>query len=136
MTEYLHLTPLIPLPEIQCLRPFKAVVLVEMPVESDWQWQVSQWLVASGCLYMMAWGLECSSWDDTVDWANLEMFNYGDIPDNAFVMTTWHEKENLKDLLWFAKYTIQHPDVSLENMLLLHIAQFNQEKILEMYNTL
>jgi hypothetical protein len=134
MIEYLRLTTQTPLPNIQHLRPFKAVVIVEIPVDSDWQWQVSQWLVASGCLYMMAWGFECSSWDDAVDWANLEMFNYGNIPDNAFVMTTWHEKQSLKNVLWFAKYTAIHPDVSLQNTLLLAISCNNNKKILELYN--
>ena len=57
---------------IDGLRPFKCLILVTEKVAGPWQHSVSEWLVASGCLYMMAWGVNCSSWDDSVDIANLE----------------------------------------------------------------
>jgi len=94
---YLHLpvghTP----PSLEGPRPFKAVLVIEQQVTSEWQSLVSDWLVQSGCLSMAAWGFDCSSWDDSVDYANLSAFNFGEIPEDAFVMTTWHADEPLRE---------------------------------------
>ncbi len=70
---------------------------------------------------MMAWGEDCASWDDSVDLANLEGFDFGEIPDDEFVMTTWHENEPLRQVFWFAKEVANHPAVKLDNFLILHI---------------
>src|SRR5215467_8233133 len=96
--KYLHVTPESDLPDISYLRPFRSVVLIEEPINSEWRAKVSAWLVDAGCLYMMAWGNDCSSWDDSVDIANLEQFNYENIPDERFVMTTWRENEPLAEV--------------------------------------
>ncbi len=119
--RYLQLSPGDKLPKLDGFSPFKAVLIIESDVNSDWQTEASRWLVESGCLYMMAWGKACSSWDISVDLANLEQFDYGDIPDDDFIMTTWHEDEPLKEVLWFAKTTAHHPTVELNNVLFLHI---------------
>ena len=125
--KYLQLQPGSALPDIAAMSPFRAVVIVETSVVSEWQSLVSDWLVQSGCLYMMAWGINCSSWDDSVDAANNGQFNFGEIPENKFVMTTWHDKEPLADLLWFAKNSACHPSVDLDQILLLHISEKNSE---------
>lgn len=78
-------------------RPFAAVVIIEMDVSDEWRDYVSRWLVQSGCLYMMAWGNECSFWDDCVDRALLQAFDFGDIPDDEFILTTWHDDEPLEE---------------------------------------
>jgi len=122
MVLYLLLQPESALPDISTLNPFRAVVIVEEQVTPDWQDKVSSWLVLSGCLYMMAWGNNCSSWDDSVDLANLEVFNFNQIPDANFVMTSWHENEPLKDVFWFSKYSAFHPMVEISNTLILHIS--------------
>ena len=109
------------LPTIGQLGPFKAVLVLEQAVAQDWQDQVSEWLVRSGCLYMMAWGEECSSWDDSVDWANITVTGLDDIPDDQFVMTTWHDDEPLAETFWFAGWTAHHPTVSLEDVIIIHI---------------
>jgi len=71
---------------------------------------------------MMAWGRECSRWDDAVDDANLARFEYGEVPEDQCVMTTWHEDETLSELFWFAKALANHPTVPLNHTVLLHIA--------------
>lgn len=63
--KYLHLIPNGPLPDINCWRPFRAGVIIEAEVNPKWQEAVSEWLVRSGCLYMVAWGIGCCSWDDS-----------------------------------------------------------------------
>ena len=71
---------------------------------------------------MMAWGDGCARWHDSVDWASLEEFDFGDIPDERFVMTTWHENEPLDDVFWFAQFAAQHGDVDLESALIIHVS--------------
>ena len=123
MLEYLRITNEGTLPDINRLKPYKSVVVVETNISSDRQAEISRWLVGSGCLYMMAWGRECSSWDNSVDFANLEEFSYGEIPDDAFVMTTWHESEPLEEVFWFAKNSAFHPSIELDNTLILHLGE-------------
>ena len=125
--EYLYLSPIRPLPELHC-EPYRAVVIIEIPVTADWRGRVSDWLVKSGCLYMMAWGLDCSLWDDSVDYANLDEFEYNDIPDDRFVMTTWHEKESLQDVFWYCKHTARHPTVDLKRTFLIHVSPVKRKQ--------
>lgn len=125
-TEYIHLAPDQELPD-RPVRPFKAVVIVHEPVTAEWQKLVSEWLVASGCLFMLAWGHECSSWDDSVDYANLDAFEDGAVPDDKFVMTTWHDDEPLSEVLWFAAHGAAHSDVPLDLLALVHIARTADE---------
>jgi hypothetical protein len=125
--EYLRIEPRAKLPDIAAAKPFRAVVAIEESVAVEWQIAVSEWLVASGCLYMMAWGTECSSWDDSVDAAALEESGYHDIPEKRFVMTTWHEKETLAEVFWYSKNCANHPKVDLPNTLLVHIGGQERE---------
>jgi hypothetical protein len=112
-------------PDLQHIRPLKAIVVVEENVSPEWRTSASEWLVEQGCLYMMAWGIDCSGWDDSVDWANIERFDYGDIPNEQFVLTTWHEREPLIEVFWFCRYAAMH-DVSLENAVIIHISRVNK----------
>ena len=109
------------LPDVGDLKPFKAIVVIENRPSREWLHRASRWLVDSGCLYMMAWGDDCESWDDSVDLANLEAFDFGDIPDEEDVMTTWHDSESLEDVFRFAKASAHHPTVALDNVLILHV---------------
>ena len=132
--KYLQIEPGEKLPDITELRPFRSIIVIDDETTLDWQSVVSDWLVKSGCLYMMAWGKDCSSWDDSVDLSNLKEFNYGDIPEEKFVMTTWHTKEPLKEVFWLSKNKAFHPTVKLQNTVILHISKMNQEnKLLSEY---
>jgi hypothetical protein len=114
--------------------PFKAVVVIEQAVSDAWRAQVSDWLVRSGCLYMVAWGDQCSAWDDSVDVANLSAFDWGDIPDDDFVMTTWHEREALAEAFWFAKNAAFHPTVDLDRTMIVHVTQHDRgTELLNLY---
>jgi hypothetical protein len=125
---YVHVEPDGKLPALATEGPFRTVIVAEAEVSPEWQSEVSNWLVRSGCLYMVAWGTNCSSWDDSVDEANLEEFSYGDIPEDKFVMTTWHSDEPLSEALWFAKNNAFHPKVDLNHTVLLHIAAQGRER--------
>lgn len=147
---YIHISNDAPLPDIQEYKPFKAVVIIEELVAGYYELRVSRWLVDQGCLCMHAWGLKCTEWDDSVDHANLEKFYYKDIPDEARVMTTWHENQTLKEVFRFAKFDmldqnieerndrgqlISKSEVPYKNMILLPINPIDRQKeILELYN--
>jgi hypothetical protein len=118
---YVRLFPGLAFPTLGLQLPFKAVLIADVTVPGAWQAAASDWLVQSGCLYLMAWGVDCSSWDDSVDWSNLEMFDFKDIPDEAFVMTTWHEDEPLRDTFWFAKNNASHPAGCFLSTVLVHV---------------
>ena len=105
---------------------YRCIVIIEQDVAPEWRELVSHWLVKSGCVYMMAWGYECEAWDDSVDEAILIAFDYGEIPEDKFVMTTWHEDETLEDVFFFAKNAaFARPETS--NFLLLHISEQSKE---------
>lgn len=114
--EYLHLHPDKAPPGLTS-GPFRAVIVSEVAATQDWRKRIAEWLV-----YVVAWGVECEEWHDTVDWAVLEVFDFGDIPDDKFVMTTWHDDEPLSEALWFAGHVALHPEIDLEETVILHVA--------------
>ena len=129
--KYLYLSPDAPLPELNGLHRFKAVLIIESDVSQTWQWDASRWLVSSGCRYMLAWGNDCSAWADAVDEANLERFDYGDIPDEETVITTWHDDEDLEEVFWFAKNRAKHPVLDLNDIVLIHICTVERREEIE-----
>jgi hypothetical protein len=126
--QYLHLAPSGTLPDLAGLRPFKAVVIIASPVTPERQTAISQWLVESGCLYMMAWGDGAAAWEASVQLANRESFPTPEIPDESLVITTWHKVEPLKDVFWFAKHTAMHPCCKIDHVLLVHLSMTEREQ--------
>lgn len=131
---YLHLAPG-DTPSAVIAKPFLAILIAEEQVSGDWRTQIASWLIESGCLYFVAWGRDCEVWHDTVDWAILEAHDFGNIPDDRFVMTTWHDKEPLSEALWFAGNCATHPDVELQSALILHVAEKDERnRVLEAFD--
>ena len=131
---YIHLRPGSVTPKLDDKTPFAAVVAISSEVSNDWRNEVSDWLVESGCRYMLAWGLDCSLWDDSVDLANLEKYEYMSVPDDKSVMTTWHENESLDSVFWFAKTSAVHGSFELTRLIILDIcAETREETIIERY---
>ncbi|MGJ7608915.1 DUF7684 family protein [Variovorax sp. LT1R20] len=131
---YFHVQPGAALPSIGHLAPFRAVVIIEGDVSVKWRADVSDWLVNSGCLYMMAWGRDCTLWDDSVDWANIDQFPFENIPEDRFVVTTWHDRDPLDDVFYFCKHLAIHATVELPQVILLHIApNGNADSMLHAY---
>lgn len=124
--EYIHLPAGAVLPET-CSKLRRVVILIEEKVDPAWQDAVSRWIVGSGCLYMMAWGRDCSSWDDSVDHANLARFDYGDVPDDEFVMTTWHDKEPLHEVFFHARMCAFHPTIEMPLLTILDVREDARE---------
>lgn len=114
--------------------PCRVVVIIDDDVDEDWQGVVSDWIVKLGCLYMMAWGRDCSSWDGSVDYAALKLHKFADIPDEEFVMTTWHDGEPLEEVFCFCKYVAHHPTIDLPKVILIDISSNARgESMLNLY---
>lgn len=128
---YLQIRPGGELPDISRLSPFIAVLAVDEIVDEMWRWEVSRWLVGAGCRYLLAWGKHCESWAESVDDANLEAFDYEDIPADKLVMTTWHEDEELEEVFWFAKNRARHPGLVLGTTIVLHVTQVGKREAIE-----
>src|SRR5688500_7135603 len=56
-------------------------------VTYDEMMSVANWLVPSGCRYVVCAGLNCSEWHDTIDTADI----IRDPSTQNLIMTTWHE---------------------------------------------
>ena len=111
------------------LEAFRCLILIEREVSADDRNTISRALVDGGCLFAMAWGLDCTLWDDSVDWANLECFDYVNVPDDKFVLTTWHSKDTLEEVLYFAKFCslTGYNDQELKELLILDLGQGSRE---------
>lgn len=119
------------MPDLGLEAPFRAVVILDAAYTSEWQDRASEWLVDQGCRYMMAWGPDCSSWDDSVDWAVIGS-GEEDIPDHRFVITSWHENESLEQVMWFAQFwaAFSYDDVPLDDAVLVDVSHQDREAAL------
>ena len=121
--RYLHLAPENDLPVLEGLTAFKAIVMVEAEVPEMTRWDVSRWLVSSGCKYALTWGKEAEAWSESIDDASLEASDYEDVADDQVVITTAHEDEELSEVFWFARHRATHKALELNETLILHIAE-------------
>lgn len=128
---YLHVRPDEELPPIGGLPPFLAVLVVDEVCEEMWRWDVSRWLAASNCRYVAAWGQYCEDWAESVDDANLEAFDYGEVPEERLIVTSSHEDEELEDAFWYARHRARHPVLQLSSTVIVHIAQHGRKGELE-----
>jgi hypothetical protein len=130
---YLHLRPGSP-PPIIVAGPYRVVIIADVAVGDDWLNRIAEWIVAIGSLYVVAWGVDCEKWHDSVDWAVLDVFEFGDIPDERFVMTTWHSDEPISEAFWYAGHCAIHPDVDLSETIILHVtAEAQPDALLQSY---
>lgn len=134
MIRYLHLDTANAVPPVQAHQPFKAVVIGDRPTAPDLRTAMCAWLNAAGCLYLMAWGTDARAWQEGVNLANLQAWDFGTIPDNRLIISTAHEQEELSEVFWFAKYTAMHPCATLDDVWLVHCAAAGrQTEIVELY---
>jgi len=132
---YLHRKPDARSPEFPPPpQPSRVLLISEASTAQSYKEVVAKELTLNGCLYFMAWGRECEAWHDAVDMANIEQFDFKEIPEESLIMTTWHEKEALSEALWFCKNSAFHASVKLSHTVLLHLsAESAEDQILEQY---
>ncbi len=102
------------------LSAFKCLIVVERDIPAEFRARVSEQLVRAGCLYALAWGRECSSWDDSIDWAHLDTQNGAEFREEDHVVTTWHDEDSLADTVAFAR-SCAHPIVTLDDLVVLDL---------------
>ncbi|MCW5556848.1 MAG: hypothetical protein KIT22_03265 [Verrucomicrobiae bacterium] len=82
---------------------------------------ISEQLVLTGCRYAACAGHECSSWDTSVDMAYLATDKHFSPPDETFVMTSWHERRSVKDVMLFGLMCTNFDDHEFTRYLVLSI---------------
>jgi hypothetical protein len=106
-------------------RPFVALVVNnDANISSDDQHAISLALVQSGCQYAVCAGHNCSSWDDSVDLANLEVDP--ELTDDKFVMTTWHSGDTVTDIVFFFLNSTNFNQHKFTDFLILFIGENEQ----------
>jgi hypothetical protein len=132
--KYVHLKPGELPPAVHRADASRVVLIAEAIASSAYREAVARELIESGCLYFMSWGVECEAWHDEVDMASIQKFDFQEIPEDAFVMTSWHERESLSEVFWFCKNNAFHPTVDLKVTVLLHLApNSNEQELLTSY---
>lgn len=121
--RYINITRSADLPDISSFAPFKAILAVEDPVDRERQIEISNWLVAMGCRYVMPCGKGSESWCETVRDANTKAFDPETLEARDFVMTTSHTGESLKSVFWFSKNAANHPEVVFTGTVVIHLAE-------------
>lgn len=134
MFKYLFLPRNVPFSIPKEMSEFKCLILIEREVGEEYRDEISRVLVKAGCLYALAWGIECSAWDDSIDWAYIQFHEFDDCPEEQFVTTTWHEDETLEEVVEFAKHCNAYDHPELKNTLVLDFShQERGEFIKELY---
>lgn len=75
------------------------LVVGDDDISPDEQWSLSQELVRQGCRYAVCFGHDASSWDDSIDMVGV--MNEIEGSPSPFVMTTWHEREPIDEVVRF-----------------------------------
>jgi len=101
---------------------FVALIINNDPEISDAdQYALSLALVRAGCRYAVCIGHNCSTWDDSVDCANIEVDP--DLTESKFVMTTWHENDTTDEIANFFLNCTTFNDNVFTNFLILSVGQ-------------
>jgi hypothetical protein len=58
----------------------------------------------------------------------LQAFDFGDIPDQEHVMTTWHDGDSLDEVFQFAKQRANpmSPDIAIVETLIFHVSSVDR----------
>ena len=124
--HYIQVTATGPLPAIAGYAPFKAVIVLEDPVDAPRRREIAQWLVDSGCLYAMICGRDGESWEDALRRANIERVPLDEMEPRQFVMITRHRYERLRAVFTYADKHARHTHARLENLLVIHVGRDNR----------
>jgi hypothetical protein len=94
-------------------------------------------LVNSKCKYFVTGGLNCEKWHDLADKLILKLiynnvYPNPDVPDNEFVMTTWHKKQPLEKIIFHGLNCTDFGNHKFRDYLIIQIkAGFSKQDILK-----
>lgn len=95
------------------------LVVNRRDISSDEQIQLSDKIVQTRCRYAVCFGHECSSWDDSIDMSYIETHSDFTPRDEDFVMTTWHENEEIEDVVEYFRWNTVFDEFVPKNFLTL-----------------
>jgi len=107
--------------------PFQGEQFVVMLVVSDTnisdveQAALSKEFVQQGCRYAVCTGFRCSSWDDSIDLAAISTDPNFNPPDDRFVMTTWHQDDQIPDVVEYFRWNTCFADFVPRHFLILFL---------------
>ena len=104
------------------------LVINRTDISRDEQIQLSDKIVGTRCRYAVCFGYECSSWDDSIDMAHIETHPDFDPPDEEFVMTTWHENEEIEDVVEYFRWNTVFDEFVPKNFLVLFFGSSSELK--------
>ena len=113
---------------------FRLILVSDTKSSYEWKKAVADVLVNSGCGFAVCWGVDCKEWHDAIDDANIDQFPEQDIPDQAFIMTSWHDDETINEALWFAKYCARSEHFDMRETVILHHGHIDREnELIELF---
>ena len=96
---------------------YKLLLISNDPdITNDQMNRLSDAIVSTPVKWVAAWGAKCSLWDDAIDLAVLAAFPDG-IPDDRHIMTTWHEDDELSDILNYLTHVGEDDDPDMVHVL-------------------
>ena len=131
---YLHQKPDAELVDVRQSESCRVVLISECSTPQALKDSIAKELAHVNCLYFMAWGTEGEAWHDAVDMANIEQFDFQEIPAEQFIMTTWHDNEPLVEAFWFCKHNATHSSADIRHTVLLHVShKAREQQVLAQY---
>ncbi|TAN44400.1 MAG: hypothetical protein EPN22_06805 [Nitrospirae bacterium] len=92
------------------------IYISDMTITAEERELLCDQIVAAGCRYAVCAGYQCEIWHDSVDFAYLKLNNW-ESEDETLIMTTWHEKESLEDIVFFFLNNTTFDNFTAANML-------------------
>ncbi len=89
-------------------------------ISAEEQQTLSAQIISSDCRYAVCAGHKCSTWDDSIDMASLVAEDFEN-SDEAFVMTTWHENDSVKDVMFYGLMNTMFGEHEFHHYLVLFI---------------
>jgi hypothetical protein len=84
---------------------------------ATWQQELSRWIVKNRCRHMTAFGLKSTTWEDAVDWADIER-NHEQFQPEDICVTDFFDTEELEEALEFWFRNMRNDDRSERTIIL------------------
>lgn len=109
--EHLQIEQSKGLPAWSSCSPYLAVLWIFEGVKGQWQQNVSEWLIDTGCLYVLAWkgGVGGDSWIESLSEASKNAVARGQFAASHSLVTACYEYVALGEVIKFAEHEAVHP---------------------------
>ena len=116
-------------------RQFVAWVIAEdVALSREEMYQISLGLVEAGCRFAACSGIECSIWDDAIDYAAMEIFPDTEHGEGPLVMTTWHDGQSMEEIADLIANWTSFEDFVSEHFLVVSVGGDSDQGALDSLN--